>query len=107
MSIDELCVSFTILLFTQNIIHTGLRYEDLVISETPAMQEALTLASPDVVAGRMRRLKRASDLSFKQKNLQDYAPYMQLEPFKMELTPDVLKIQERDDEYALLNLHKK
>jgi ubiquinol-cytochrome c reductase subunit 7 len=84
-----------------------LRYEDLVISETPAAKEALSLASPDVVAGRMRRLKRASDLCFKQKTLQDYAPNMELEPFKMELTPDIAKIEARNEEYELLDLYKK
>lgn len=55
----------------------------------------------------MRRLKRASDLSFKGKELQDYAPGMQLEPFKSELWEDVKKIEAREAEYALLDLHKK
>lgn len=65
------------------------------------------MADPDVVKGRMRRLKRASDLSFKGKELQDYAPGMQLEPFKSELWEDVKKIEAREAEYALLDLHKK
>jgi hypothetical protein len=30
-----------------------------------------------------------------------------LEPFKEELYPDLLKIRARNDEIALLNLHKK
>ena len=79
----------------------------MLISETPATKEALELADPDVVKGRMRRLKRASDLSYKAKMLQDYAPNMQLEPFKMELSQDIQKIKARDEEYALLDLYKK
>lgn len=55
----------------------------------------------------MRRLKRASDLQFKGKLLHDYAPNMQLEPFKEELTPDILKIEKRDEEYEVLDFHKK
>ena len=78
-----------------------------MISETPAMKEALELADPEVVKGRMRRLKRASDLCYKQKILQDYAPDMKLEPFKEELYPDLVKLRKRNDEIALLNLHKK
>lgn len=84
----------------------GLRYEDLMSRDEPEVNEALELAHPDVVEGRYRRLKRASDLAFKQKNLGDYAPDMVLEPFKMEFTPDVIKIQERDIEFDLLNNHK-
>ena len=91
----------------RNFQQKGLRAEDLFISETPYAQEALQLADPDVVKGRMRRLKRASDLCFKAKNLQDYAPNTKFEPFKMELYPDILKIQAREEEYALLDLHKK
>jgi ubiquinol-cytochrome c reductase subunit 7 len=67
----------------------------LLISETPATKEALELADPDVVKGRMRRLKRASDLSYKAKM------------FKMELSHDIQKIKARDEEYALLDLYKK
>lgn len=87
---------------------TGLRYEDLLISETAVTKEALELADPEVVKGRMRRLKRASDLCLKHKNLQDYAPPGTVyEPFKFELTPDIQKIKARNDEYAILDLHKK
>ena len=75
--------------------------------DEPEVNEALELAHPDVVEGRYRRLKRASDLAFKQKNLQDYAPDMVLEPFKLEITADVDKILARDVEYDLLNNHKK
>lgn len=71
------------------------------------MQEALALADREVVLGRYRRLKRASDLCVKQKILQDYAPNMVLEPFKEELYPDLLKIRKRNEEFDLLNLHKK
>jgi hypothetical protein len=75
--------------------------------DEPEVNEALELAHPDIVEGRYRRLKRASDLAFKQKNLQDYAPDMVLEPFKLEITSDVHKILSRDVEYDLLNNHKK
>ena len=75
--------------------------------DEPEVDEALELAHPDVVEGRYRRLKRASDLSFKSKNLQDYAPDMVLEPFKVEIRDDVDKIMQRDVEFDLLNLYKK
>ena len=90
----------------KNILRSGLRYEDLLVEADPIVQEALELAHPDVIKGRLRRIKRASDLSYKQKLLQDYAPHMELEPFKEELYPDMLKIKKRDEEIALLNLHK-
>lgn len=85
----------------------GLRYEDLMSRDEPEVNEALELAHPDVVEGRYRRLKRASDLAFKQKNLQDYAPDMVLEPFKFEISEDVQKILQRDLEFDLLNNYKK
>ncbi|KAG7343920.1 ubiquinol-cytochrome C reductase complex 14kD subunit [Nitzschia inconspicua] len=85
----------------------GLRYEDLMSRDEPEVNEALELADPDVVEGRYRRLKRASDLAFKQKELQDYAPDMILEPFKREISADVDKILNRDLEFDLLNNHKK
>eukprot|EP00934_Nitzschia_sp_Nitz4_P003239 Nitzschia sp. Nitz4//scaffold234_size30613//10061//10568//NITZ4_007961-RA/size30613-augustus-gene-0.27-mRNA-1//-1//CDS//3329543410//3229//frame0 len=84
----------------------GLRYEDLMSRDEPEVNEALELAHPDVVEGRYRRLKRASDLAFKQKNLQDYAPDMVLEPFKREISEDVEKILQRDTEFDLLNNYK-
>jgi len=79
----------------------------LLNSSKPAIAEAIELADPDVVKGRLRRLKRASDLSYKTKILQDYAPNMQLEPFKVELWEDVKKIEAREAEYAILDMHKK
>jgi hypothetical protein len=84
----------------------GLRYEDLMSRDEPEVNEALELADADVVEGRYRRLKRASDLAFKQKELQDYAPGMILEPFKKEFSADVEKIMNRDLEFDLLNNHK-
>ena len=74
--------------------------------DEPEVNEALELAHPDVVEGRYRRLKRASDLAFKQKNLQDYAPDMVLEPFKFEIMQDVEKIMLRDIEFHQLNKFK-
>lgn len=85
----------------------GLRYEDLMSRDEPEVNEALELADPDVIEGRYRRLKRASDLAFKQKELQDYAPNMILEPMKREISADVDKILNRDLEFDLLNNHKK
>ena len=76
--------------------------------DEPEVNEALELATdPNVVEGRYRRLKRASDLAFKQKELQDYAPNLLLEPFKKEISADVEKILNRDLEFDLLNNHKK
>ena len=60
--------------------------------DAPDVVEALKLADPEVLHGRMRRLKRASDLSYKGKNLPDYAPNMVLEPFKEEFYGDLLKL---------------
>lgn len=74
--------------------------------DEPEVNEALELADPDVIEGRYRRLKRASDLAFKQKELQDYAPNMILEPMKREISADVDKILNRDLEFDLLNNHK-
>jgi ubiquinol-cytochrome c reductase subunit 7 len=72
----------------------------------PVVKEALELADPQIVKGRNRRLKRASDLTYKGKVLQDYAPDLKLEPFKFELYDDIQKIKARDEEIQLLNLHK-
>ena len=85
----------------------GLRWEDLIISARPAVAEAMELADADVMKGRLRRLKRASDLTYKGKVYTDYADPAGLEPFKLELWPDVQKIEAREEEYALLDLHKK
>jgi len=75
--------------------------------DEPEVNESLELADPDIIEGRYRRLKRASDLAFKQKELQDYAPNMILEPMKREISADVDKILNRDLEFDLLNNHKK
>lgn len=75
-------------------------------SSDPVIGEALELADPAIRVARQRRLKRASDLSFKGKSLTDYAPNMQLQPFKHEIYDDILKIQKRDAEVKSLNYHK-
>ncbi|KAL9180984.1 hypothetical protein ACHAXT_009789 [Thalassiosira profunda] len=85
----------------------GLRYEDLLNEDEKDVKEALDLADPDTLTGRTRRLKRAIDLSYKRKSLQDYAPNMNLELFKQEIVPDIEKIRARDQEYAQLNAHNK
>ena len=51
-------------------ITSGLRYEDLLNEEEKEVKEALSLADPDVLTARSRRLKRAIDLSYKKKSLQ-------------------------------------
>lgn len=88
-------------------LNTGLRYEDLLNEDEHNVKEALSLAEPDVTTGRTRRLKRAIDLSYKRKSLQDYAPNMDLELFKSEIGADIEKIRARDQEYAQLNAHSK
>lgn len=85
----------------------GLRYEDIINEDEKEVKEALELAHPDVVIGRTRRLKRATDLSFKRKNFLDYAPNVTQETFKIEFYDDVEKIKTRDQEYAMLNAHNK
>jgi ubiquinol-cytochrome c reductase subunit 7 len=90
-----------------NLNYTGLQHEDLLNSSKPAIAEALELADPEVIKGRLRRLKRASDLTYKAKSLGDYAPNAKLDPFKIELWDDVKKIEARNDEYDIVNLHKK
>ena len=69
--------------------------------------EALELAPPEVAAGRIRRLKRAVDLSLKRKNFLDYAPGVEQETYKVEIYDDIEKIRAREQEYALLNAHNK
>jgi len=85
----------------------GLRYEDIINEGQREVVEALELAPPDVVAGRIRRLKRAVDLSLKRKNFLDYAPGVDQETFKVEIYDDIEKIRAREQEYALLNAHNK
>jgi len=87
--------------------NAGLRYEDLLNEGERDISEALSLAEPDVLTGRTRRIKRALDLGFKRKNLQDYAPDMELDMFKSEIYETVEKLRSRDQEYALLNAHNK
>ena len=90
-----------------SITHPGLRYEDLLNEDEKEVKEALELADPETLTGRTRRLKRAIDLSFKRKSLQDYAPNMQLDLFKKEIYVDIEKIRARDQEFAQLNAHNK
>jgi ubiquinol-cytochrome c reductase subunit 7 len=78
-----------------------------LISERASVKEAMSLAPPEVIKGRMRRLKRASDLTFKGKVYTDYKSADGLEPFKKELWHDIQKIEAREQEYAMLDLYKK
>ena len=94
-------------LFIHSNYLVGLRYEDLLNEDETPIKEALSFADPDVVAGRTRRVKRAIDLSFKRKNMLDYAPDVDQNTFASEFYDDVVKIQKRDQEYAMLNVHKK
>lgn len=100
-------ISHHILSLPSNDIPPGLRYEDLLNEGERDIAEALTLADADVITGRTRRIKRALDLGFKRKNLQDYAPGMELDIYKSELYETVEKIRAREQEYALLNAHNK
>ena len=86
----------------------GLKYEDLLNNEQLYIKEALELSDPEYYYGRLRRLKRASDLTLKGKNYTDYAPSgTTYEPYVFELRSEIEKLKERDEEEALLNLHKK
>lgn len=72
------------------------------------MKEAMELVDPEVVHGRMRRLKRASDLIVKQKYYTDYAEPRPLEEiFKFDIVPYAERIEERNLEIEQLNMHKK
>ena len=93
--------------FLRPLCNSGLRYEDLLNEGERDIAEAMTLADPEIITGRTRRIKRALDLGFKRKNLQDYAPDMELDIYKSELYETVEKIRARDQEYALLNAHNK
>jgi ubiquinol-cytochrome c reductase subunit 7 len=66
----------------------------------------MELADPDTIKGRMRRLKRASDLSFKAKSYTDYQSVDLLDPFKEELRHDIEKIAAREEESMIMNAHK-
>uniref|UniRef100_A0A7S2PS81 Cytochrome b-c1 complex subunit 7 n=1 Tax=Leptocylindrus danicus TaxID=163516 RepID=A0A7S2PS81_9STRA len=83
----------------------GLTYEDLLNENDYSVAEALSLADKDLVTGRTRRAKRAIDLSYKRKDLQDYAPNMALDPFKSELGDEIEALQDRDEEFIRLNMH--
>merc|ERR1712228_965424 len=70
------------------------------------MKEALDLADPDIAKGRYRRLLRASDLSYKNKEYQDYSDVSKLRPFKSEILDLAEKIEAREDEYGVMNVYK-
>jgi hypothetical protein len=96
------------LISVSNFHDAGLRYEDILNSSKPSVAEALELADSEVVHGRFRRLKRASDLCLKQKRYIDYAPARPIdEVFQFELLQDINKIEARNAEFEMLNLHKK
>jgi ubiquinol-cytochrome c reductase subunit 7 len=70
--------------------------------------EALDLADRDYILGRMRRLKRASDLTFKGKEFTDYAPTPAFEyVWKQEMRLDMYKIAKKNEEFAALNAYRK
>ena len=83
----------------------GLKYEDCLI-EHPPVKEALSYMSQSALLDRDRRIKRAMDLSFKKKTIEEYygKEYVAaLEPTKLEWTDMVDKIKARDEERELLN----
>eukprot|EP00542_Grammatophora_oceanica_P015292 CAMPEP_0194046544 /NCGR_PEP_ID=MMETSP0009_2-20130614/21550_1 /TAXON_ID=210454 /ORGANISM="Grammatophora oceanica, Strain CCMP 410" /LENGTH=116 /DNA_ID=CAMNT_0038691875 /DNA_START=32 /DNA_END=382 /DNA_ORIENTATION=+ len=85
----------------------GLRYEDVLNDDIPEVAEALKYAPEDVKTARNRRLKRAIDLDFKKKIYTDYAPDVEQETFKLEFYDEVQKIKARNEEFIMLNSHKK
>ena len=85
--------------------YIGLRYEDVVNENADSITEAMSLADKDTITGRTRRTKRAIDLSYKKKDLTDYAPDMKLDPFATELLEDMEAIEARDAEIVELNAH--
>mmetsp|Transcript_20623 Transcript_20623/g.26590 ORF Transcript_20623/g.26590 Transcript_20623/m.26590 type:complete len:120 (+) Transcript_20623:123-482(+) len=84
---------------------SGVRAEDLLI-EDACMKEALDLADPNIAKGRYRRLLRASDLSYKGKEYQDYASVEKLRPFQSEIWDLAHRIEAREDEYNQLDAYK-
>jgi hypothetical protein len=46
-------------------------------------------------------------LDVKKKNFTDYAPAVDQETFKVEIYDDIVKIRQRNAEYAMLNMYKK
>jgi len=90
------------------LMQVGLRYEDLLNEAQPSLQEAFQYAPKETVEARTRRLKRAIDLSFKRKSLLDYVPESSVEdPFKADIIPIMEKINKRDQEYVMYNMHNK
>lgn len=83
----------------------GLRAEDILV-EDESLKEALELADPEIAKGRYRRLLRASDLSYKGKEYQDYADVAKLRPFKSEIWDLMEKIEAREEEYAVMDIYK-
>ena len=69
------------------------------------MKEALDL-NPEIAKGRYRRLLRASDLTYKGKEYQDYADVAKLRPFKSEINDLAEKIEAREAEYQKLDAYK-
>ena len=103
-------MQFRLLLCGENLFaalaNAGLRYEDVLNENVVEVQTALSRMSKSEKTARIRRLKRALDLSFKRKYL---PPSMQAE-----LTDDVLfghavrdaaaKVRVENEERELLNL---
>ena len=77
------------------------------MSDDPHVKEALELSPPEVPTGRMRRINRAIDLGSKQKNFMHYAPDVDQETWKSEITDMIERLEARDAEYVIMNTHKK
>eukprot|EP00924_Labyrinthula_sp_SR-Ha-C_P009848 maker-scaffold_21-snap-gene-1.0-mRNA-1 protein AED:0.00 eAED:0.00 QI:138/1/1/1/1/1/2/106/109 len=71
----------------------GLRYEDIIISEGPDVKKALKYIPKEEVEARNRRLKRAIDLSFKQKCLPKEIQAQQ-EPGKFYMADTMAEVRE-------------
>lgn len=107
-SLYQLPLLLFVILFLIIVKLTGLRYEDILNEAQPAFQEALEYAPKEVVEGRTRRLKRAIDLSYKRKSLLDYVPEESIEdPFQEDIIPIMEKINKRNQEYVMYNMHNK
>jgi hypothetical protein len=79
----------------------GLKYHDILI-ETPEVEKALARADPAVVASRLRRISRASDLLLKQNPL---PPSVQeaVDPLDMYLKEPLRQVRAEEEERELLN----
>lgn len=63
-------------------LRSGLKYDDLLIEEDPAVGEAINRLTPEQKLARTRRLFRAMDISMKRTPLPDHIQAVQ-KPFEV------------------------